>query len=93
MDRPSVEGLLQAYAEALEATQTPAAGSARYEYQAGSATARNLLARWRGGESEERLKAAVEIELVGYRANPPAGRQGELIGAAFGAVCRAVGAM
>lgn len=92
MDRPSVEKLLKAYVEALEATQTMAAGRARYEFQAHCATAQNLLARWQGGETEERLKAAIEIELVGYRANPPPGHQAELIGATFDEVCRAIGA-
>ena len=93
LDRRLIERLLQAYVQALEATQTPAAGRVRYEYASHYDTARNLLARWQGGESEARLQAAVEIELSSYRTDPPGGQQAEMIGAAFGDVCRAVGVM
>jgi hypothetical protein len=93
LDRLLVERLLQAYVQALEATQAPAAGRVRHEYASHYDTARNLLARWQGGESEARLHSAVEVELSSYRIDPPGGKQAELIGAAFGDVCRAVGVM
>ncbi|MBI3862523.1 MAG: hypothetical protein HY290_11570 [Planctomycetia bacterium] len=67
------------------------ADSERFDYEPHYASAWNMLARWQGGDSEDRLRAAVAIELTGYQANPPPGRQAKVVGAAFGAVCRAVG--
>ena len=91
MDRPAVERLLQAYVDALASVAGGlAARTAPHEYLAHFDTARNLLARWQGGESEADLKAALEVELGGYRAHPPSGQAAENVGAAFVALCRAV---
>jgi len=93
MDRSSVERVLQEYVDALESASLRTLSRDRYEYQPHYGTARNLLARWQGGESEECLRAAVVGVLADYRTNPPPGSHAEVVGAAFGAVCRTVGVM
>jgi hypothetical protein len=92
MDRPEVERLLSAYVDALAtAIDASTGGTARQEYLAHYDTARNVRTRWQGGEFEEHTKAAIEVELVGYRVSPPPGWQAEMVGGAFGVVCRALG--
>lgn len=90
MERLSIEGLLRQYVDTLDSARS-LTEVGRSDYEAHFTVARNFLARWRGGESEEGLRAAIAVEFASYRANPPAGLQAETVGGAFGALCRAIG--
>lgn len=92
-DRFAVERCLLTYVAALGAAlKESTTGIEQRQYPPRLKRARYLLARWQGGERERDLRAALKIELGSYQAAPPPGQHAELVGRAFGHLCRTVGA-
>jgi hypothetical protein len=90
--RVVLEERLAEYIAALQSALASTEFSvARNVYRERLDSARNILARWRGGESEASLKAALQVELYLFRAVGLCGREAESVSRAFGLVCRALG--
>ena len=64
---------------------------AQVAYRSRAHTAREIMARWQGGESYENLMTTLKVELALWRSDGPPGREAIHVGRVFAALCRTVG--
>ena len=86
--RPIIEKRLSEHVDGLASAVST---SECLLYQSHLDTAKRILARWQGGESESALKSSLEAERVLLLSESLPGKEAELVGRTFGDLCRTLG--
>ena len=92
MNRATIENLIVKYVDALGAAVDIGPDDATLLYAAPLLFARDLLARWRAGESCEALVATLEDKFQSAYFKLPPDCNGEKVGEALNELCKAIGA-
>jgi hypothetical protein len=85
MKRTTIEQFLVSYRDVVAEVSQSAMD---FDYRSHLRQAEEMLGRWRGGESQAKLVAMLQVELHLYQHEPVGGPEAESIGQALGNLWR-----